>query len=185
LVNNEFPAKRASTPACGVCLIKPIIIFLAVFSTLQLAWQASADSDGSRAFIERAVVAPAAVAVNLLTPQVHAHAAGSLLGSQGGGGINIVNGCDGMEMLFLLLAGFAAAPLPWRTRLFGMLVGVPLVYVLNQARILALFYSHRSDPNLFDALHGLIAPACMILIIIAYFSFWLSRPQRPAGAPWP
>jgi exosortase family protein XrtM len=157
-------------------VILKIILFVMVFSALQLAWQASTDSSIARAFIEKAIVAPAAYTINRVTPDAHAYAAGSRLRSPGGG-INIVNGCDGMEMLFLLMAGFAAAPLGGRDRLLGILAGIPLIYLLNQARILALFYSHRSNPELFDALHGFIAPVVMVLLIAAYFYLWLFRTQ--------
>lgn len=56
-----------------------------------------------------------------------------------------------MELVFLLIAGFVVAPLAGRSRILGVLAGIPLIYVLNQARILALFYSNRNDPDLFDA----------------------------------
>jgi exosortase family protein XrtM len=162
-------------------VIRKILLFVVVFSALQLTWQASAESRTARTFIEKAIVTPAAYMVNRVTPDAQAYAAGSRLRSPGGG-INIVNGCDGMEMLFLLMAGFAAAPLGWRDRVFGMLAGIPLIYLLNQARILALFYSHRSSPDLFDALHGFIAPVVMVLLIAAYFYVWLFRTQPHAAA---
>jgi exosortase family protein XrtM len=155
-------------------VIRKIILFLLVFSALQLSWQASSDLRIARRFIEQGIVAPAAYAVNRITPEVQAYVSGSHLRSPAGG-INIVNGCDGMEMLFLLIAGFTAAPLTWRARLAGILAGVPLIYVLNQARILALFYSHRNSPETFDALHGYITPIVMVLLIAGYFYLWLWR----------
>ena len=165
-------------------MIWKIILFAFVFSVLQLTWQASTNLEISRSFIEKAVVAPAAFAVNLLTPDAHATAVGSHLRSPRGG-INIINGCDGMEILFLLIAGFAAAPLNGRARLYGILAGIPLVHVLNQARILALFYSSRSNPPLFDALHGFITPIVLVLAIAAYFYTWLFRSQHRPNMPTP
>jgi len=162
-------------------MIRRVIIFVAVFSVLQLAWQAGTESNAARMFIEKTIVAPAAFAINLSTPAVKAYASGSHLRSPGGG-INIINGCDGMELLFLLIAGFTVAPLAWRSRILGVLAGIPLIYVLNQARILALFYSNRNDPDLFDALHGFVAPLVMVLLIAAYFYVWLFRAQRVDAA---
>jgi exosortase family protein XrtM len=162
-------------------VIRKIILFAVVFSALQLTWQASAESTIARAFIEKAVVAPAAFTVNVLTPDAHATATGSHLRARGGG-INIINGCDGMDLLFLLIAGFAVAPLSARSRLLGILTGVPLVYVLNQTRILALFYSSRVNTNLFDALHGFIAPIVVILVIAGYFYVWLYHMRLLAPA---
>jgi exosortase family protein XrtM len=169
-------------------VIRKVAVFVLVFSALQIAWQCSTDFSGP--IIEKGIVAPAAYAINQLTPDVHAYVRGSHLKSAGGGGINIVNGCDGTELLFLLIAGFAAAPLSARSRVAGIVIGIPLVYLLNQARILALFYSARRDAEWFDALHAFIAPIVLILIIGAYFYAWTAdrlehaRPAaRSPGAP--
>jgi exosortase family protein XrtM len=120
------------------------------------------------------VAAPAAFLIDRITPDVRAYAEGSHIRSSAGG-LNIINGCDGMELLFLLIAGFAVAPLKWRSRVYGTLVGVVLVHVLNQARIVALFYSSRANPPLFEALHGFVAPIMMVIIIAMYFYIWLPR----------
>jgi exosortase family protein XrtM len=159
-------------------LIRKVAVFVLVFSALQIAWQCSTAFNGP--IIEKGIVAPAAYAINQLTPDVHAYVRGSHLKSAGSGGINIVNGCDGTELLFLLIAGFAAAPLTTRSRLVGIIIGIPLVYLLNQARILALFYSARRDAEWFDALHGFIAPIVLILIIGAYFYAWTADRLEPA-----
>jgi exosortase family protein XrtM len=163
-------------------MIRRVVLFVVVFSVLQLAWQASTESSAARIFVEKTIVAPAAFAINLATPAAKAYASGSHLRSPGGG-INIINGCDGMELLFLLSAGFMVAPLAWRSRILGVLAGIPLIYILNQIRILALFYSNRSDPNLFDSLHGFVAPLGMVLLIAAYFYVWVFRAQRVDAAP--
>src|SRR5271165_4388080 len=149
-------------------LITKIVSFACVFAVLQVAWQLSAGTATARSFIEVTTVRPAAFIANRLTPDFHVEAVGTRLLAPAGG-INIVNGCDGMETLFLLVAGFAIAPLSWRLRLLGSLIGVPIVYVLNQSRILALFYAHIADAQLFDLLHGIIAPVIMVLIIAAYY----------------
>ena len=78
-------------------------------------------------------------------------------------------------MLFLLIAAFASAQLPWRARLGGLLAGTLLVFVLNQGRILALFYAYRSDKALFDLLHGTVAPLLLIALSSLFFLFWLAR----------
>ena len=96
-----------------------------------------------------------------------------------GGGLNVLNGCEGTEALFLLLAAFLVAPLPWRSRFGGFLLGVGMVFVVNQLRILALFYAYRADHALFDPLHGTVAPILVILLVAGYFYGWLlySRPR--------
>lgn len=150
-----------------------IVAFLLLFASLQLGWQALHGTTLERWLVDQATVKPAAAAVNLLTPDARARAINhSVLAP--GGGVNVLNGCEGVEALFLLLAAFAVTPLAWRARAIGMLAGVAVVFAVNQARILALFYAHRLDRPLFDLLHGTAAPIAVILLVAGYFYAWIS-----------
>ncbi|MFN0316682.1 MAG: exosortase/archaeosortase family protein, partial [Burkholderiales bacterium] len=91
------------------------------------------------------------------------------------------NGCEGTEVMFLLLAAFAAVPMAWRDRFIGLAIGIAGVFVLNQARILALFYAFRTNRALFDSLHTLILPAVLVAAVALYFhAFIRSRGARLA-----
>jgi exosortase/archaeosortase family protein len=158
-------------------------IFLAVFGSLQLSWNAFSDSSFHDVVIEGGVVAPAAFVAQQLTPGLGIQAHGISLRDDSQGSLNIVNGCDGTEMLFLLLAGFAAAPLRARARLLGMLLGIPVVYVLNLIRILTLLYAHESSMALFDLLHGVVTPALVVIALTLYFYAWTHHSIRePPGS---
>jgi exosortase family protein XrtM len=122
--------------------------------------------------IDRGVVVPCAAVARHLAPGSDVRAVGNRL-VQSGGSLRIVNGCDGMETLLMLVAGFAVAPLSPRTRLIGMLIGIPVVYLLNMARILALLYAYRTDTELFEAMHGIVTPVIMVLAIAVYYHVWL------------
>ena len=56
--------------------------------------------------------------------------------------------------------------------------------MLNQARIVALFFANRADAELFDALHGMIAPLLLIACSLLFFLYWLQRyaPLEPRAA---
>jgi len=151
-----------------------IAIFLGAFAMLQLSWQALHGGRVERAVIDDFTVRPAAYLANLITPSVTVRAEDSSLRAPGGG-LNILNGCEGVEVLFLLLAAFTVAPLPWRSRVLGMLYGAAVVFVINQARVLALFYAYRADHLLFDRLHATITPIAVVILIGLYFYAWLSR----------
>jgi exosortase/archaeosortase family protein len=160
-------------------MIARILVFVAVFGVLQTAWQWSDGTAAHRGLIERGVVAPAAAIARLLTPRESVVREGNVLRGAGTQ-LRIVNGCDGTETLFLLCAGFAVAPIPWRRRALGWLIGLPFVYALNQARILGLYYSLRA--GLFDTLHGVVTPVLMVVAILYFFYAWLgpqSRPETP------
>jgi exosortase family protein XrtM len=161
-------------------MVRKIALFVMFFAALEFGWMNVRDSPIARSFIEQVVVKPAAFAINRLS-RLQVYAVGTRLRSEDRS-LNIVNGCDGIELLFLLISGFAVAPMTRGSRACGILFGLPLIYVLNQARIVGLFFSLRSDPRWFDALHGLVAPVAMIVIIVAYFYTWLSHTQLQAEA---
>ncbi|MHB8814878.1 MAG: exosortase/archaeosortase family protein [Steroidobacteraceae bacterium] len=151
------------------------------FSVLQLAWQAVSGSGIEYFVIHTCTVSPAALLANLLTPGVQASASSYVL-QAAGVRLNILNGCDGLEALFLVIAAFAVAPLDWRRRFGGIAVGVPVVFVVNQARILTLLYAFRSSPQLFDALHATVTPIAVVVLVCCYFYAWLAHASRRAVA---
>lgn len=151
-----------------------LLIFMAAFFALQWAWGQARGTAIERLVIDHATVRPAVYLVNLISPKAAAYAEGSRLKAPGGG-INILNGCEGTEVLFLLYAALLAAPLAWRARVLGAGVATLFVYILNQARIVALFFAYRSDAGWFDALHGMIAPLVLIACALLFFLYWLAR----------
>jgi len=148
------------------------VVFLALFALLQLGWQSLRGTSAERFIIHDCTVQPAAWLVSVLTPSVHVQAVDYSLRAAGGG-LNVLNGCEGVEAVFLLSAAFAVAPIAWRERLTGLLLGIAVVFVVNQARILLLFYGYRASPAWFDALHTTITPIGVILLVSAYFYAWL------------
>jgi exosortase/archaeosortase family protein len=153
--------------------------FLGAFAIQQLVWQGLRGSLVEQWVIHWGTVRPAALWITLLTPAAHVQAVGfSLLAP--GGGLNILNGCEGLEVLFLLSAAFLVVPLPIGLRVRGLLLGVLVVFVVNQLRILTLFYAYRTDPALFDPLHGTVTPIAVVLVVAAYFYAWLLHARRVA-----
>lgn len=155
-------------------------LFVALFGVLQLAWELARGGGFERFVIHDATVQPAAALVRWLTPDVRATAVDFSIKAPGGG-LNVLNGCEGTEALFLLLAAFVAAPLGWRTRLAGLLTGAAVVFVVNQVRIVILFYAWRADPARFSLLHGLVLPIAVVLLVSGYFYGWLVFASRPAA----
>lgn len=160
-----------------------VAIFLGVFVLLQWAWNEARGTWIERLVINQMTVKTAASLINMLDPVISVQAVGSRLKAEGGG-INILNGCEGIEVVFLLACAMLVAPIAWRARLLGLVAGSLVVFILNQGRVLALFYAFRIDRGIFDILHGVIAPLLMILAAGAFFAFWLSRyGPRTAVAP--
>ena len=160
-----------------LALLRRSVVFLVLFAGLQLGWQFSSATAFHDFIVHDCTVRATAGLVNLLTPSVGARAVKSTVAAAGGG-LNIINGCDGTEVLFLLWAALLVVPVPWKQRLIGFVVGTAVVYVVNQARILTLFYAYRKDMPLFDLLHGTVTPIAVVLLVCAYFYGWLTYSQH-------
>jgi exosortase/archaeosortase family protein len=168
----------------GACEIDPprtpypmwlsLAIFLAVFFALQWSWGAARDTAVERLLVHEATVKPATSLIRAITPEIAARPVAASIKAPGGG-LNILNGCEGTEVMFLLIAAFAAVRLGWKRRLAGLALGLGLVFALNQARILTLFYAFRSERALFDMLHTTVLPAVLIAAVVLYFYGVLHR----------
>jgi len=157
------------------------VLFVAIFCIMQLGWQALGGTWVQRLVVDDVTVGSASALVNAVTPEVHARAAGTAVHAPGGG-LNIINGCDGTETWFLLCAAFAVVPLTTRARSIGLLLGTLVVFGVNELRILALFYANRSDPDLFNLLHAVLGPIAVILAVAGFFYGWvMTHAPRPAA----
>lgn len=157
-----------------------IVLFASLFAAMQFGWNSARDTSLERIAIDVMTVRPAAWLINHITPEIMVQAAGTHL-KAAGGGINILNGCEGSEIVFLLAAAMLVAQLQMKWRLLGIGIGSIVILSCNQVRILAMFYANRSDKALFELLHGIVAPVALILIATGFFIFWLeyfgARPE--------
>ncbi|VVC83042.1 hypothetical protein [Sideroxydans sp. CL21] len=154
-----------------------MMVFVGLLVTMQFGWSYFRGTALERLVVDELTVKPAAWLIARITPEIAVRPIGSRI-SAPGGGINILNGCDGMDVVLLFVSAMLIAPIPGHRRLLGILAGGGLIYVCNQLRILGLFYSYRSDKSMFSLLHGMIAPIVLILIATAFFAFWLGMHNR-------
>jgi exosortase family protein XrtM len=170
----ENPHQDQANPAGS--LIKQALVFILLFILMQVGWQMVRD-DAIGHFIRGTVtVKPAVMLIHLLTPHIQASALGNQILAPGGG-LVIKIGCEGIEALFILIAGLFSVTMAWRAKLSGMLLGLMLIYVVNEIRILILFYAFRADKALFQLLHGTIAPLALIAIAGLFYHYWLLNNQ--------
>jgi exosortase/archaeosortase family protein len=176
----EFQDKEARAEAQRRRPLRLLVIFLAVFFALQYAWEMSRGSWLERLVIDRATVAPAAWLIDSLWPGQGVQADGHRLVSPQGR-LSVLNGCEGLETLFLLVAAILAYPFAWRVRLVGLLLGTLMVYGLNQARLLLLWHAFVHDRALFGLLHGTVLPLVMVAVCLMGFLWFIARhDRRPA-----
>ena len=158
-----------------------VLLFLLLFGALTMVWSSDAVATFQDWFIQYFTVLPAVWLIALVDPARGIMAAGAQLAAPGGS-LNVRAGCEGADMAFLLLSAMLCAPLSWRSRLAGLLLGLAFVFVLNQARVVALFYALQHDRALFDLLHGTLLPLLLVVLISAFFVWWLGRWGTPLSA---
>ena len=99
-------------------------------------------------------------------------------------GVNIENGCNGVETALLLAAAVLAFPAGWRQRLTGFFLGFLAIQVLNLIRVVSLVWIGRHRPALFDSSHTVIWQSAVVMFGVLIFLLWASR-QRPGPAAKP
>jgi len=157
------------------------VVFLAVFAILQLGYAAARDTSIERTVIDVATILPAAALINLIAPDEEVEPVEHRLISETVR-LSVLNGCEGTETLFLLIAAVLAFAAPWRHKLLGVVIGTLLVYGLNQLRIVALYFALRHDKELFALMHGYIGPTLIIAVCALFFLWWAgNRPQQEDG----
>lgn len=149
-----------------------LTLFAVLFIAMQAGWSVAQGTTLEHITVGDWTVKPAAFWIQLLTPDIGANAQGYSINAPGGG-INVLNGCEGFEVIFLWIAALAITPLSWRNRGLGLVLGVGLIWVLNQVRILVLFYANRSDKVWFSQLHGTIAPLVLIVAVAGVFTLFV------------
>jgi exosortase family protein XrtM len=150
-----------------------VALFALIFAALQLALVTT------RAPVaDWLVAAPAARALALALPSDQIGARANQIYSNHVR-LNILPGCEGTELFFLLLAGVAAFPVSWRAKLTGLAIGFPLVFALNVARVALLYLTVRDHPARFELVHGYIAPTAFVACLGVFFWWWTARASQP------
>lgn len=96
--------------------------------------------------------------------------------------VSIEAGCNGVEATIVLLAALMAFPAPWRSRLWGLLVGFLTIQGLNILRIISLFYIGQWNMKVFEWAHLYIWQALIMLDVLIIFLIWLRYLPKPAPA---
>lgn len=102
--------------------------------------------------------------------------------------VNVRTGCNGLETIYIFFAGVLAFPAPWSRKLWGLVLGFLAIQLLNNVRIVSLFYIGVYFPQHFEDSHIVIWQAIVILFGVALFLFWAdryARPTRPADQEAP
>ena len=139
------------------------------------------------------VVSVCADVINLIAPLEHVlPQQNHLLSAKAD--LEIVRGCDGAGVLFLLVSAILVFPAKWGRKLIGLILGIALVYSVNLLRISVLYFVIAYHADWFQLIHVYLAPIFMVIIVTLpsqllgnleiSFQDVASLGQYPRAVPW-
>ena len=152
------------------------LLFLAIIFVLMAAYYMLPTAIIEGVVVRFFAVVPSGIILDWLTPDhdvatEHTRIISSIAR------INVLKGCEGTEVLLILYAAMIAVLRPLRLTVMGILMGTALVFVLNQLRIIALFFIAAYQRELFELVHGFLAPIIIVAITGVFFLLWLKWTQ--------
>lgn len=98
---------------------------------------------------------------------------GAVLSHPSGFGYEIYYRCTGLLPAAFLAVGILAFPSGLRSKLVGVAIGVPLIFILNLLRLASLFYIGVNHPGVFDLAHTVIWEGLLLLFIVGFWLWWM------------
>lgn len=167
-------SRTASTPMTITAHLRFAMLFLGLYAAMQTAYYLLPDP-ALNALLGGAVVDVAALVVNLLTPAEEVATHGPRLGTERAA-LVVIRGCDGSGAAFMVTAAvLALGASSWRRLLAGALGAAALIYVLNELRIVGLYYVLATMPDRFALVHEYLAPLVLVAASSLYFVLWAWR----------
>ena len=83
--------------------------------------------------------------------------------------------CTSIVPMVILLSGVMAYPSPIRQKLLCLVIGLPVLFLLNLVRTVSLFYIGIQFPDFFETAHYVVWQSVMILAVIAMWLFWIGK----------
>ena len=166
------------------------LVTLAIFSVLATPW-------AERIFVKPFTQGLVEVSAALIRPfDSRVQAVGDILSfSDGRGAVQVLAGCNAVEVCALLVAAILAFPGKLKYGLIGAGVGVLALQTVNLARIISLLYLSRGSQEVFEFFHNYVWDALIGLeglLVFFIFARWQARraaadaagngPPPPGGA---
>ncbi len=155
-----------------------LILTVAMFSVLATPW-------AERLFVApftRGLVDVCAILIGVFDDRVQA--AGDILRfADGRGAVQVLAGCNAVEVCALLTAAIVAFPGKLKYGLIGAAAGVLALQTVNLLRIITLLYLSRGSQEVFEFFHHYVWDAMIGLEGLLIFFFWTRWQSRQDMAP--
>jgi exosortase family protein XrtM len=153
----------------------PSLAFIVVFALIYLAFYALYCVIPDAILIEQVyrwgINEPAASVIRMLAPMEAVRVEGHRLLSPRVA-LEIVRGCDGSGAFFLASAAMLAFSAPLTHKLVGVASAFAIIFVLNEARVISLYFVAGYRPQWFTPLHSYVIPTFLIAAISLHFVIW-------------
>ena len=154
------------------------LVALALFSVLATPW---AEAGFTKPFTQ-GLVNLTALLISPFDGRVVAE--GDVLRfSDGRGAVQVLAGCNAVEVSALLAAAILAFPARFRDCLIGAAAGIVALQAVNLLRIITLLYLSRGSQPLFEFFHHYVWDALIGLEGLLVFFFWARWQGRQGMAP--
>ena len=148
-----------------------IVAFLGLYAVFHGLYFLVPDKTLSEVVYPHGVGSVSAALINAIEPEARAVAEKNSVKSPRAQ-LDIVRGCDGSGVLFIVAAATLAFATSVKRKLVGLLLGIVLVYVINQIRIVGLYFVVANRVEWFPFLHTYVAPTFIIVLVCLYFAWW-------------
>lgn len=157
------------------------VVGLALFSVLATPW-------AERLFVQPFTQGLVDVTAFILRPfDGRVVADGDILRfNDGMGAVQVLAGCNAVEVCALLAAAILAFPAKFRDCLIGAAVGIVALQTVNLFRIITLLYLARGSQEVFEFFHHYVWDAMIGLeglLVFFFWARWQGRHDRVARAP--
>lgn len=98
----------------------------------------------------------------------------------GANGIEIVDGCNGIEALGLFVGFVIAYKGTWRNRAWFIPLGLFFIYAVNILRVVVLTVTQLHAPAIFDFTHDYSTTAIFYIVIFAMWVWWANLGENPS-----
>jgi exosortase/archaeosortase family protein len=157
-------------------LLRSAVLFFAIFLSLYTLY-ILIEPQLSHYF--NWLAATVAWAASLFDASFSAH--DNLILYNGRAELRVIEGCDGITVFNLIIAAVLSFPKPWRERIIGVLVLVPVLFAINWLRLLMLAWIRIYTPQWFDFVHVYLFQPVMIFATFVCFIVWILHNRRIVG----
>lgn len=105
-----------------------------------------------------------------------------LIHPQSGLGVEMKDGCNGLNVTILLWAAMLAFPAFWLQKVKGVFWGTLAIQLVNVVRFASLYYLIDLSRPLFDFAHEYLWEALIMLDAMVAFAIWVKYSKAKAAA---